>query len=126
MGAIHGVHYQGFIGAVYQRFPFPKTPEQFKQKADGSKTRPIVERIIASYAMNRELPFLFASRTSQITIGDYQFDRRSFGQLVRYVWDGGMPGWKNGLRPGYVTAMIEEVSRSKNPSFSAISRNESE
>ena len=124
MGAIHGVNHQGFIGKVYQRFPFPRTREGFKQRPGGGKNRHAVEAIIASYAVKRRLPFLFASRTCQITIGAHQFDGKSFGQLVRYVWDGGMPGWKDDLRPVYVTAMMEAIERSKNPLFDGLRRNE--
>ena len=42
MGAIHGIDLRGFIGAVYQLFPFPQRPEGFKQKLDGKTNRAVV------------------------------------------------------------------------------------
>ena len=35
MGAIHGVHFSGFIGEVYQKYPFPQKEADFKQKPRG-------------------------------------------------------------------------------------------
>jgi hypothetical protein len=116
-GAIQGVRYQGFIGAIYKDFPFPKTRREFKQRPDGSKNRPTVERVIRSYAEKTDFTFLFTAETSRVAIGDYHFDRKAFGQLVRYVWDGGAPGWKNNNRPAYVTQMMREIAGSKNPFF---------
>lgn len=46
MGAIHGVDLKGFIGAVYQLFPFPQRPGEFKQKLDGKTHRTVVENLI--------------------------------------------------------------------------------
>ncbi|MBW2039449.1 MAG: hypothetical protein JRI46_07635 [Deltaproteobacteria bacterium] len=112
MGAIHGVNYQGFIGDVYRRFPFPIKPEEFKQRPDGHKNQPIVEAMIQAYATKKVLPFLFESRSSRITIGDYQFSREGFGQLIGYIWNGGAPGWMNNEKPSYVTAMMKDVLQS--------------
>ncbi len=112
MGAIHGISYHGFIGDVYRRFPFPIEPEEFKQKPDGHTNRPIVEAMIQDYATRKTLPFLYESRSSRITIGDYQFSAQGFGQLIRYIWDGGAPGWKNNERPAYVTIMMQKISQS--------------
>ncbi|NIQ39989.1 MAG: hypothetical protein GTN81_15600 [Proteobacteria bacterium] len=113
-GAIQGVRYEGFIGAIYENFPFPKTRRGFKQRPDGSTNRPTVERVIRSHAEKTEIPFLFTAKTSPVAIGDYHFDRRAFGELVSYIWDGGAPGWKNNKRPAYVIQMIREITGSKN------------
>ncbi len=112
MGAIRGTHYQGFIGDVYRRFPFPVRPEEFKQKSDGYINRPLVEDILRNYATVQRFPFLYAPQYSRITIGDYQFSEEGFAQLVRYIWNGGAPQWKDNERPPYVTEMVQEISRS--------------
>ncbi|RLB06493.1 MAG: hypothetical protein DRG50_05565 [Deltaproteobacteria bacterium] len=112
MGAIHGVNYHGFIGEVYRQFPFPTRPEEFKQRPDDHKNRPIVEAIIQAYATKKTLPFLFESRDSRITIGDYQFSMGVFGKLIRYIWNGGAPGWKNNERPLYITNMMKNILQS--------------
>ena len=117
MGAIHGVRHDGFIGAVYQRFPFPHRPEEFKQRREGSKNRGIIQTLIKPFAVEQKVPFVFASEVVQVRIGDYQFDRQSFGQLVKYVYNGGMPGWKDDKCPPYVEAMISAIRRSRNPLF---------
>jgi len=116
-GAIHGARHEGFIGAVFQFFPLPETRTEFSQRADGTRNRAILERIISPYAVNKELPFLFEGRALRVGVGDIQFDRESFGELVRYIWDGGAPGWKNNLSPLYVSEMMKAIARSENPFF---------
>ena len=49
MGAIHGVHFAGFIGEVYKKYPFPQKEVDFKQKPEGIRTQDIVEAIIEKY-----------------------------------------------------------------------------
>ena len=39
MGAIHGVRYTGYLGAVYRRWPFPHAPGAFRQRLDGAANR---------------------------------------------------------------------------------------
>jgi len=116
-GAIHGVRYQEFIGAVYRDFPFPRTHEEFEQKPDGSKHKARVAEIIRSYAVRRMLPFLIDSETLRVTVGGCEFDRKSFGQLVRYLWEGGAPGWRNDVRPPYIAEMMREIARTRNAFF---------
>ena len=115
MGAIHGVCHEGFIGAVYQRFPFPHRPEEFKQRPEGEKNREIVQKLIEDYAVKTELPLIFAHEVLHVGMGEYRFDRSGFGKLVKYVCDGGMPGWKDDERPPYVEAMISAIRQSRNP-----------
>ena len=39
MGAIHGIRFSGFIGELYQRYPFPKESDDFKQNPVGFQTQ---------------------------------------------------------------------------------------
>ena len=109
MGAIHGIHSSGFMGEIYRRFPFPKEPEDFKQKPNGFKTQSQVSEIIANYAMFEEIPFTVSHHGSEIELGVYRFDRIGFQQLLLYVWQGGYPRWKDEVRPGYVTKMRDNI-----------------
>ena len=113
MGAIHGVHYQGFIGELYRRFPFPERPEDFKQKPEGIKTRAIVEDMIAKYAEYIEIPFITDKEAQAVEIGAYRFSRPSFHELIKYVWRGGYPRWKDEIKPDYVLAMKREIEQKK-------------
>ena len=111
MGAIHGVRFTGFIGELYRRFPFPERPEDFKQNPDGFKTRPVVEQLIAAYAQCRKIQVDDSGGGRQIAIGNYRFSREQFQQLIKYVWRGGYPRWKDEIRPSYVIEMQAEIMR---------------
>ena len=52
MGAIAGIDRSGFIGEVYELYPFPENKENFKQNPEGFKTRDTIEKIIQKY-MNK-------------------------------------------------------------------------
>ena len=121
MGAIHGIHYQGFIGELYRRFPFPERPEDFKQKSEGVKTRAIVEDMIAKYAEYIEIPFIADKEAQEVEIGSYRFSRPSFHELIKYVWRGGYPRWKDEIKPEYVLAMKRKIEQKKIGLFEDIS-----
>ncbi len=120
MGAIHGIHYTGFIGDLYCRFPFPERPEEFKQKPEGRGTQAAVEAMIKKYAEIISIPVTIDKEAREIRIGDYRFARTSFQELIKYVWRGGMPRWKDEVRPDYVTAMREKIERNKRGIFEGI------
>jgi hypothetical protein len=120
MGAIHGIRYTGFIGAVYRKFPFPVRPEDFKQKPDGHQNREVVEALIADYATSRSVPVVINESDQTVQIGDYLFLYSSFQELIRYVWRGGYPQWKNAERPACVLAMRAEISSSQIQLFNTI------
>jgi hypothetical protein len=111
MGAIHGVRFQGFIGEIYRSFPFPERPEQFKQEPDGFKRRVAVERTIQKYAQAVGLPVVPDLDRLEIQVGEYRFDQASLHDLIEYVWKGGYPRWKDGVRPPYVVAMREKLEK---------------
>ncbi len=110
MGAIHGIHYEGFIGEVYKKFPFPNTPDGFKQKPEGFKTREVLEEIIKKFGEKTHIPFLVAN-DGTVAIGEYTFNRRTFLELIRYVWLGGYPRWRDGVRPDYVYEMKKAIKQ---------------
>jgi len=108
-GAIQGNHFEGFIGELYRLFPFPESPEGFKQKPEGFQTRSKVLEIIAKYARPREISFEVSSKGKEIKFGVYRFDRNQFQKLILYVWRGGYPRWKDEVRPAYVAQMKDNI-----------------
>jgi len=58
---------------------------------------------------------------STIEIGDYLFSREEFHNLLRYLWAGGYPTWKAGVRPGCVTGMKERIIAARHPLFDGFS-----
>ena len=120
MGAIHGVRFTGFIGEVYRRFPFPRQNEDFKQNPEGFQTRSLVSGIIEKYAQPREIPVTISSENSEIEIGVYRFNRVQFQELIKYVWRGGYPRWKDKIRPGYVTGMRSNIMQNRTGIFDGI------
>jgi hypothetical protein len=111
MGAIHGFDFRGFIGEVYRFYPFPQEPEDFKQNPEGFRTRTILEQLVVKYGSAAEFPVRFLKEKNKIHIGDYRFDQENFQELIRYVWLGGYPHWRDGRRPGYAEEMKEAVVR---------------
>jgi len=120
MGAITGVDLRGFIGELYNNFPFPHKPEEFKQNPEGFKTRDLVEKVIVRYAGLSKIPVGIDISSGMVNIGAYRFSSRQFHQLVHYVWVGGYPRWKDETPPPYVLEMKEEIERSSHPLFQGI------
>ncbi len=117
MGAIQGVDHRGFIGEVYKLFPFPKLQEEFKQKPEGNHTRPLMERLVQKYAAKTDLYFRMDQKSERISIGEYLFDKPTFHELIKYIWRGGLPRWKDNLRPDYVILMGKVIAQSTNSLF---------
>ncbi len=115
MGAIHGVRFTGFIGQVYRHFPFPDRPAEFRQKPEGSRNRDLLLALLKRRALPVSVPFCVAAGGRRAAIGRYGFSRQVFQELVGYVWRGGYPRWREGIRPEYVSAMKERVAGSANP-----------
>ena len=116
-GAIYGIHHSGFIGELYRKFPFPKEAGQFKQKPEGSRTQTLVRDMISVYARRIHIPVTIAERASEIDIGEYKFSRNVFLELIKYVWRGGYPRWKDEIRPRYVEEMKFKIERHHQPLF---------
>ncbi len=117
MGAIYGIDFRGFIGEVYKLFPFPKDREDFKQKPEGFKNRKLIEELIQHFAKRINIPFVIDQKNDKVGIGEYLFNRASFQELIKYIWLGGFPRWKDNIRPDYVLRMKEMIEQSKNPLF---------
>ena len=113
MGAIHGVHFSGFIGEVYRKYPFPRNEADFKQKPEGIQTQDIVKAIIEKYGERSEILFTMDKPQNEAAIGAYRFSRSSFQALIRYVWQGGYPRWRDGTPPDYVLTMKDRVLESR-------------
>lgn len=109
MGAIYGVTFHGFIGELYKLYPFPRRTEEFKQKPEGFRTRQVVENLIQEYARVKEISFIADPHERTVTIGDYVFTGEWFQELVKYVWRGGYPRWKDEIRPEYVMEMKKAI-----------------
>jgi hypothetical protein len=116
-GAINGVNFQGFIGETYRLFPFPQEPDLFRQNPEGYKTRDIFEAIIKKYAELSRIAVNVDQSGQTIAIGEYEFSREVFHKLIQYVWAGGYPRWKDGVRPDYVREMKVHIMKSANPLF---------
>jgi hypothetical protein len=117
MGAIHGVRYTGFIGEVYRRFPFPLAPEVFKQNPEGVLTQSVMREIILKYGREASVVFGADALSETASIGEYRFSRPNFQALLRYVWQGGYPRWRNGAPPEYVVEMKRRAEVGQNPLF---------
>ena len=120
MGAIHGIDLRGFIGEVYKLFPFPKEREKFRQNPDGFKTRSLIEQLIQKYGKKITLQFVIRLKDDKIGIGEYLFNRTSFQKLIEYIWMGGFPRWKDGIRPDYALLMKEMIEQSERSLFDGL------
>jgi len=117
MGAIHGIDLRGFIGAVYQLFPFPQSPEEFKQKLDGKANRVVIEKLINRWGKPAKILVEVEAGPQRVKIAELLFSKAVFQELVAYVWRGGMPGWQDNPRPDYVIAMKDAIDTSISPIF---------
>ena len=120
MGAIHGVHFSGFIGEVYRRYPFPEKQKDFKQNPTGISTQDEITAIIQTYAVDTPIQVVASEDGSGIAIGSYHFDRPVFHRLLDYVWLGGYPRWKQAAPPDYVRAMCASATSSDLPLFKGL------
>jgi len=105
MGAIRGIRHTGFTGELYDRFPFPGKPQDFKQKPDGIKNQAIVKDMIKKHGTRVEIFFEVEEDVREVAIGQYRFTWGAFQELIGYVWQGGYPRWKDEQRPDYVMDM---------------------
>jgi len=109
MGAIHGIRFTGFIGELYRRYPFPQDPADFKQKPEGYRTQAVVRKMVNGYARLDLLSVEANHLKLEIDIGAYKFNRKTFQKLITYVWQGGYPRWRDGIRPDYVLDMNTKI-----------------
>jgi hypothetical protein len=119
-GAIHGARYTGFIGELYRHFPFPRQQEDFKQKPEGYQTQSLVLEILKKYAQPRKISVAISPENDNLQIGDYRFSQMQFQELIKYVWRGGYPRWKDEIRPDYVRAMKDFILQNPKGIFNNI------
>jgi hypothetical protein len=112
MGAIRGVRLTGFVGETYRRYPFPERDEDFRQQPEGNRTQAEFLEMIEPVSEAREIPFEVDPDAEEVRLGEHRFTRTGFSELVDYVWRGGWPRWRDGIRPDYVVAMRAEIDRS--------------
>ncbi len=116
MGAIHGYDRSGFIGAVYERFPFPTDPAAFRQHPDGAVHRETVIEELRRWGQPHALE-VRADPDGTVRFGEIRFERRWFKELVAYVWRGGYPRWLDERRPPAVEELRERLQASACPLF---------
>lgn len=119
MGAIHGIRFTGFIGRTYELFPFPHDPEKFRQNPEGFHTQKVVEKEIERFSRAGAMSFVF-HRDGRVWMGPYEFSIPVFHELIRYVWQGGYPRWKDEIRPAYVRDMKDRIMKSGNVFFKGV------
>ena len=117
MGVIHGIDLTGFMGAIYKLFPFPQSPEDFKQKLDDNAHRAAVEDLINQWGRPITISVKVEAGAKRVKIAEILFSKATFLKLVAYVWRGGMPGWEDTLRPDYVRNMKNAVNTNVSPLF---------
>jgi hypothetical protein len=110
-GAIDGADLSGFIGATYERWPFPSRPEDFKQSPAGIDNQAPTRELIDPFGQPETIPIVHHPKTNIVTIGEYAFTAPVFSELVAYVDRGGYPRWKEERRPDYVVAMTKVWAR---------------
>jgi hypothetical protein len=108
-GAIHGIRHTGFLGALYRRFPFPSSPEAFRQKSKGRAEPNVVIEILGPFSKKSSMTLETNRQGTVAAIGPYLFERSAFQELILYVWRGGYPTWGEGERPLYVLRMKDAV-----------------
>jgi hypothetical protein len=116
-GAIAGISRQGFLGALYQHWPFPRDPAQFRQKAQGMAPREVVEAEASRFGHARRMEVTADPGRMIFSLDEFSFDQAGLVALADYVWRGGMPGWQRARRPAYLEQMAQAVIRKKSPWF---------
>jgi hypothetical protein len=77
----------------------------------------MIDELIQKFAKRLNISFAIHLKDDKIRIGEYLFNRISFQELIKYIWLGGFPRWKDGIRPDYVLKMKGMIEISKNPLF---------
>ena len=119
-GAIQGIVHEGFIGALYARYPFPERQEDFRQNPRSPCMRKEAEALARQYGKSVEITLHVEGEGREAALGHFRFDRSSFQALVNYVWRGGYPRWKDDVRPDCVLAMRKDIEASGHGIFEAM------
>jgi len=117
-----GCRHHGFLSDVYELLPFPDDPEDFRQQPEGGRVRREVEPILQKWATATQMPVRFDREQGHISLGEFVFDRPGFRELLLYVWRGGLPTWRDSVRPQYVTDMAHALQCSTHWPFQGMCR----
>jgi len=119
-GAISGIDHSGFIGQVYARFPFPRDKAGFKQQPEGAASRPEVERLLERWAAPAGVRIELLGHGRGMAIGPFEFGPKAACGLVVYVWQGGLPRWRDGKGPGYLEEMRRTLADGRTGLFKGL------
>lgn len=109
-GAIAGRDHRGFIGATYQRWPFPNARSDFRQNPDGHQTRDLVTSLVERFGQAETLDLGWDRDAATVAVAEYVFDAPGFRRLVDYVARGGHPRWTDDRQPDYVQRTLARVA----------------
>jgi hypothetical protein len=116
-GAIQGIDLSGFIGATYQKFPFPSDPKGFKQKPYGAKNQEYMRDLILNYGEQTKIKLLWDKSLARVRLDEFVFDEKTFSMLIFYVERGGYPRWHDEIRPAYIQLMLKKLAETSSPLF---------
>jgi hypothetical protein len=118
-GAIQGIDLSGFIGATYQKFPFPSDPKGFKQKPYGAKNQEYMRDLILKYGKPAAIRIIWDQDSAKVSLDEYLFDQAVFTMLIAYVDQGGYPRWQDGIQPDFVHSMMKTLKKTSSPLLGA-------
>jgi DNA-binding transcriptional ArsR family regulator len=76
-----------------------------------------MESLVQSYTKKTTILFAIDQNANRVEIYEYLFDKLSFHELIRYIWMGGFPRWRDNVRPNYVLSMGKVIDQSTNSFF---------
>ncbi|MBI5440310.1 MAG: hypothetical protein HY900_03760 [Deltaproteobacteria bacterium] len=120
--AIQGVRHTGYLGEVYRLWPFPASPEAFRQRLHCASNREKAEELLGRWAAPSGIVLRFDAGTDRYAVGPYLFSREQYRKLLTYLWEGGYPTWESleeGRRPAYVEKLAPLLGRSSEPASPA-------
>ena len=94
--------------------------KKFKQNPKCFETRKDVELLLKKYAKTQSIVFKIDKKIGEVLIGEYKFTKNVFYELILYVWQGGLPRWKDNIQPDNVVEMKEKILASSNSLFDDI------
>ena len=111
-GAIRGDYLKGFIGAVYARWPFPKTKADFKQDPDGYQTREEIAGLIEHVGEQEKLPVRWNHKV--VTLGTVAVALPDFAAMLEHLQHG-PPPWRDHRMPDYLAHTLGELKKLNSP-----------
>jgi hypothetical protein len=109
-GAMAGRDLGGFIGATYQRWPFPTNPSDFRQNPDGHQTRELVTPLADRFGNPESFELRWDPGAATVSLAEYVFGAGNFRRLLDYVARGGYPRWTDDRQPDYVQRMLASAA----------------